>query len=165
MCGCCAPVFGKSRATRDCPIRSPIQTRQLRRQTPRRFPTETSHACGGIRPAPSPDPPEKASREDSRPPLGSPAAALRRARLSFTVRWARLGCIVLTNTTSPQCLRNPIVVRSRAAVRGHRSWKSPCAAASPLKCGERTSATQQQQHDRAHETRASGFSKLSRSTQ
>jgi hypothetical protein len=28
--------------------------------------------------------------------------------LSFTVRWARLGCIVLTNTTSPQCLRNPI---------------------------------------------------------
>ena len=60
--------------------------------------------------------------------------------LSFTVRWARLGCIVLTNTTSPQCLRNPIVVSFRATVRGHRSWKFPWAVASPLKCGERTSA-------------------------
>jgi hypothetical protein len=50
------------------------------------------------------------------------------------------GCIVLTNTTSPQCLRNPIVVSFRATVRGHRSWKFPWAVASPLKCGERTSA-------------------------
>ena len=41
-------------------------------------------------------------------------------------RWARLGCIVLTNTTSPQCLRNP---------------------------QGREGGTQQQQHDRAHETR------------
>ena len=45
--------------------------------------------------------------------------------LSLTVRWARLGCIVLTNTTSPQCLRNP----------------------------QGREGGQQQQHDRAHETR------------
>ena len=51
--------------------------------------------------------------------------------LSFTARWARLGCKVLTNTTSPQCLRNP---------------------------QGREGGTQQQQHDKAHE---SGFSKHS----
>ena len=45
--------------------------------------------------------------------------------LSLTVRWARLGCIVLTHTTSPQMPQNPIVVCFRATVRGHRSWKSP----------------------------------------
>ena len=54
-----------------------------------------------------------------------PRTCVENAQLSLTVRWARLGCIVLTNTTSPQCLRNPIVVSVRAIVRGHRSWKSP----------------------------------------
>ena len=36
--------------------------------------------AGEIGPRRNPDPPDRASREDSRPPLGSPAAALRRAR-------------------------------------------------------------------------------------
>ena len=55
--------------------------------------------------------------------------------LSFTVRWARLGCIVLTHTTSPQMPQNPIVVSFRATVRGHRSWKSPCDREGTSKMG------------------------------
>ena len=55
--------------------------------------------------------------------------------LSLTVRWARLGCIVLTHTTSPQMPQNPIVVCFRATVRGHRSWKSPCDREGTSKMG------------------------------
>ena len=99
MGGCCAPAFGprgpdqpggRAPTTPAPPGSLPHSVARhahghacrsdpdatAKAPTPRRFPTETSHACGGSRPAPNPEPPERASREDSRPPLGSGVVAI-----------------------------------------------------------------------------------------